>query len=186
MCDTHNHHAQTRSGWDTKFTASVGQWLKNSYTWFQAVAITSLKLCAIKKKYSASARSGPFSQTHSQSLYMFSTALGVILIEVRRGSGILPWREEYGQTAPSKHWHPSLTYSNYITQWVPHYLSQCSRHSITCPVVLTSCLHQFSQCLVHSQSITKWSHSTVSNGFALKTVEESTPELIQVMKDMYM
>jgi len=41
----------------------------------------------------------------SHILYMFSTALGVILIEVGRGSGIHPWWEEYGQAAPSKHWH---------------------------------------------------------------------------------
>jgi len=44
MCDTCNNHAQTRSGWDTKFTASVVQWLKNSYTQFQACSYYSLEV----------------------------------------------------------------------------------------------------------------------------------------------
>jgi len=36
MCDTRDRNAQTGSGWGKKFTASVVQWSKNSYTWFQA------------------------------------------------------------------------------------------------------------------------------------------------------
>ena len=70
MCDTRNCHTQTRSGWGAKFmvdgfnnwkktterferhqlsechkfTASVVQWLKNSYTQFQACSYYSLEV----------------------------------------------------------------------------------------------------------------------------------------------
>ena len=45
-----------------------------------------------------------------------------------------------------------------------------------------SYLLQISQALVHSQTISQGSGSRLSNSIPFKTVEESTPELVQVVK----
>ena len=46
---------------------------------------------------------------------------------------------------------------------------------------LTSNLLQCFQALVHSQSITQCSGPRISNSIPIKTVEENTPELVQVV-----
>jgi len=59
VCNTCDRHAQTGSGQSTKFTASIVQRLKNSYTQFQACGY-ALKLCTIRTNIRPQHKVGPF------------------------------------------------------------------------------------------------------------------------------
>jgi len=70
-CDTRDCHAQTRSEQVAKFTASVVQLLKNSYTRFQACSYYSLEVMRdLKQNFSLCAKWALFlKSTHKIGMY---------------------------------------------------------------------------------------------------------------------